>query len=204
MKRLNLKRRAATAARASALLEALPTYAPDPAVIDAYERSEFGHGWRDYDRDGEDARAEALIAFHLPGRRNRYQLVIDGGRVVSGRWRCRFTRDFIFDAGDLDIDHIVPLKEAWVSGASAWDDDRRARYSNGQGVRSNRRSWLLPVTASHNRAKGARRPDEWMPPLERHHLNYAALWIATKRQWSLGVTAAERAALRVALGKVEV
>ena len=201
--RINIARRTATAARASQHLAGLAVYEPDPSVIDAYERSKFGWGWADYDRDGENARAECLIAFHLPGRRNRYPLEMDGGRVVAGRWRCRFTRDFVFDAAGLDIDHIVPLKEAWISGAHRWSSDRRARYSSGYGVRSNRRSWLLPVTASVNRSKGARRPDEWMPPLDRYHLNYAALWIATKRQWRLGVTAAERAALEKALLKLE-
>ena len=202
MARLNLGRRRLTSRRFLEKLAELPVYEPDPAVVDAYERSEFGHGWRDYDRDGEGTRAEVLIDFHRPGPRNRYPLRMDGDRVAAGRWRCRFSRDWIFDAGELDIDHVVPLKDAWIAGAHAWDDDRRARYSNGQGVRSLRRSWLSPVTASLNRSKGARRPDEWMPPAERYHLNYAALWIATKRYWRLGVTAPERAALGAALGKI--
>ena len=205
MGKINIPRRTRMSERRLATLATLPVHHDDPpdGIEDAYERSAFGHGWRDYDRDGEDARAEVLIAFHRPGR-SKVEIVKDGDRVVSGRWRCRFSRDWYTDAGLLDIDHLVPLKAAWIAGAHAWDRDRCQRFANGQGVRSLRRGWLIPVDRSLNRSKGAKRPHEWMPPAERYHLNYAAEWIDTKSYWGLGVTAAERDALEAALLKIEV
>ena len=174
-------------------LAELPTRPPD-AVIPPYSRTAFGGGWDDLDADGQDERAEVLIAAHRPGR-GRIKLELDGDRVISGRWRCRFSGAWITDAGDMDVDHLIPLKDAWESGAHEWSPKRRRAYANGIGIISPQRHWLLPVTAKLNRAKGDKSPDEWMPPNTGYHVNYAADWILTKSYWSLSVTAEERAAL---------
>ena len=188
--------------RATALkrLATLEVVEHDPAVEDAYERKEFGHGWRDNDRDGQDERQETLIRYH-DGRKGAV-LVLEpsGDRVESGLWFCRFTGEWFMDPGDMDIDHFVPLKAAWLAGAHAWDRDRRMQYSNGYGIKSRkRRSWLIPVSASANRSKGARGPDEWLPSRTEYHVNYAATWIRTKSYWGLSVTAAESATLKTIL-----
>lgn len=191
------KARAKRAAVALRRLDALEVRDP-AATIPAYSRSEFGHGWSDEDGDGQDARAEVLIAAHRPGR-GKAPLVFASPRserVTEGRWRCRFSGEWVHAAAQLDIDHLVPLAEAWESGAHSWTGERRRRYANGVGVRSWRRSWLLPVRARLNRSKGAQRPDEWMPPNRRYRLNYAADWIATKSYWRLSVLASEAATLR--------
>ena len=186
------------AARASRIEVALRRLALLPIHVeshrDSYRRSEFGSGWRNTEAEGADARAETLIAWHRPGRAG-VELQKVGDRVVYGRWRCRFSGDWITIASDLDIDHLVPLAEAWESGAWEWDRDRRVRYANGVGIRTWRRGWLLPVTASLNRAKGARDPAEWLPPNERYRANYAADWIAAKTYWGMSVDSAEKAAL---------
>ena len=197
------RRRVRASEKGLRLLAALPDYTPDAAIADAYERRAFGSGWRDYDGDGEDARAEVLLAFHRGGRR-KVPIEMDGDRVVAGRWICRFSHEEVLAAGELDIDHLVPLREAWVSGAHAWERDRAARYANGQGVRSLRRGWLIPVLAGLNRSKGAKRPDEWMPPSERYHVHYAREWVEAKHYWKLAVLPSERDALIEALAKVEI
>ena len=196
------KRRVRKQSKALALLAELHDY--DPAVAwcnEDYERKAFGYGWKDYDKDGEDTRAEVLIAYHRPGRK-KVEVEFDGNRVVSGRWLCRWSGDTVTNARDLDIDHLVPLKEAWVSGACMWDKEKRERYANGQGIRTLRRGWLVPALAGLNRSKGARRPDEWMPPNEHHHLWYAAEWIEAKHYWKLGIQQTERDALIEALDKL--
>ena len=190
--------------KALKLLGQIPTYNAVKGLCDEeYERRNFGWGWKDFDGDGEDTRAEILIAFHRPGK-EKVPLVMDddGDRVVSGRWLCRWSEEWVTDAGDLDIDHLVPLKEAWVSGACQWDKEKRERYSNGQGIRTLRRGWLVPALSGLNRSKGAKRPDEWMPPNEHHHLWYAAEWIEAKHYWKLSIQATERVALFEALDKL--
>lgn len=181
-------------------LAKLPTVEHDPAIEAAYSRSSFSHGWKDNDGDGQDERQEALIRYHRGRKAVLVYETADERRVASGEWFCRFTGFVFTDPSDLDIDHFVPLKAAWLAGAHAWDKDRRSQYSNGYGIKSKkRRSWLIPVSASANRSKGAKGPDEWLPPREEYHLNYAATWIRTKTYWKLSVTAAERAALTAIL-----
>ena len=177
-------------------LNKLNVAAIDVTVDEAYERELFGAGWMDADGDGQDTRAEVLIRYHL---KNKAPLVFRSEqerRVESGHWKCRFTGEVFTDAGDLDIDHIVPLKNAWVSGANEWTLKRREQYSNGYGIKGRRqRSWLVPVCASANRSKGSRSPDEWMPENVNYQVRYAALWIRTKKHWGLSVTPAEKEAL---------
>lgn len=119
-----------------------------------YQRSQFGHGWDDWDGDCQDSRAEALIATSTTTVR-----FADAKRcqVVTGRWISPFTGNVIQNAGDIDIDHVVPLAWAWAHGASQWPRDRRKAFANDPVN-------LWPVEASLNRSKGARGPDEWMPP----------------------------------------
>ena len=163
-------------------------------IFPPYVRTEFSSGWQDLDGDGQNERAEILIATHRSGPGSvpiRYGSE-EEHRVTTGRWRCRFSGTWVTDATELDIDHLVPLAEAWESGAYAWTDDLRSRYANGVGLRSWNRSWLLPVLSGLNRAKGAKRPDEWLPPNSRYHLHYVCDWVKTKRYWGLSVAEKER------------
>ncbi|MFC4259716.1 HNH endonuclease family protein [Marinobacter lacisalsi] len=119
-----------------------------------YQRSHFGHGWSDQDDDCQDSRAEALIQTSTTTVR-----FADASRcrVVTGRWISPFTGKVIQNAAHIDIDHVVPLAWAWQHGASQWPRERREAFANDP-------SNLWPVEASLNRSKGARGPDEWMPP----------------------------------------
>ncbi|MDG5498932.1 HNH endonuclease family protein [Marinobacter sp. BGYM27] len=78
-------------------------------------------------------------------------------RVVAGRWISPFTGKVIHDASAIDIDHVVPLKWAWDHGAASWTQEKRERFANDQVN-------LWSVELSLNRQKGARGPDEWLPP----------------------------------------
>jgi len=51
--------------------------------------------------------------------------------------------DIIALSREADIDHIVPLKEAWEAGAHAWTADRRKEFANDL-----LRPQLLTVTVS--------------------------------------------------------
>ena len=176
-------------------LAALRVAEHDPAVDGSYERSEFGHGWDDVDSDGQNERAEILIRTHKGPESGLKFATTRERRVVSGKWFCRFTGETFTDAGRLDIDHLVPLKDAWLSGASTWTRERRERYANGVGIRTNHKTWLVPVSASANRSKSDDAPHEWLPPRREYWKRYAAAWVRTKHYWALSVTAAEKAKL---------
>ncbi|WP_273208843.1 HNH endonuclease family protein [Marinobacter subterrani] len=92
-----------------------------------YTRSAFGHGWDDADGDCQDSRAEALIATSTTTVRFAES---DRCRVVTGRWISPFTGKVIQNAGDIDIDHLLPLAWAWRHGAGQWTRAKRERFAN--------------------------------------------------------------------------
>ncbi|MET7316603.1 HNH endonuclease family protein [Streptomyces thermoviolaceus] len=85
------------------------------------------------------------------------------------------------DASKLDVDHVVPLEEAWSSGANTWDADRREAYANDLAAPRS----LVAVTASTNRSKGKKDPAEWLPPAPSALCTYLEDWTATKLRWNL-------------------
>lgn len=121
---------------------------------DSYDRSAFGHGWDDADGDCQNSRAEALIATSSTTVRFATDRKC---RVITGRWISPFTGKVIQNSSEIDIDHVVPLKWAWNRGAKGWAQAKRERFAND-------RVNLWPVELSLNRSKGARGPDEWLPP----------------------------------------
>lgn len=112
-------------------------------------------------------------------------------RVASGEWVGLFTGQTSTDPGDLDIDHIVPLKNAHDSGAWAWTESRKREYYNDLSNPEH----LIAVSASANRSKGARGPENWKPPDMTYWCQYATDWIGVKNRWELTETEAEAKAL---------
>jgi hypothetical protein len=92
-----------------------------------YKRSAFGHGWDDADGDCQDSRAEALIAQSTTKVRFADE---SRCRVVTGRWISPFTAKVIQNSGEIDIDHVVPLKWAWDHGAKTWSRAKREKFAN--------------------------------------------------------------------------
>jgi hypothetical protein len=86
---------------------------------------------------------------------------------------------------------MVPLAEAWDSGASAWSAQRREQYANDQGQEAS----LVAVTARSNRSKSDQDPAQWLPPAADAHCRYSAEWVATKLRWDLAADEGELAAL---------
>ncbi len=78
---------------------------------------------------------------------------------TSGRWYSPYDGATWTAASDLDIDHMVPLAEAWASGAWAWTTSRRQTYANDLGGPE-----LWAVTDNVNQSKSDKDPAEWQPP----------------------------------------
>ena len=114
---------------------------------------------------------------------------------TAGRWYSVYDATWVEDDSSVDIDHIVPLAEAWKSGANAWSTSRRQQFANDLTV-----SQLIAVTASSNRSKGDKDPAEWKPPNPSVHCIYAREWIWVKHTYSLSLQSAEKTALQQMLG----
>jgi hypothetical protein len=110
--------------------------------------------------------------------------------ITAGTWTSPYDGRTVTDPADLDIDHVVPLANAWRTGASDWSDAQRERFANDLD-----RPELLAVSATTNRAKGDQDPSQWRPPHRAYWCTYAQKWISVKSHWKLSVTAAEKAAL---------
>ncbi|EEY17021.1 secreted protein [Verticillium alfalfae VaMs.102] len=125
-------------------------------------------------------------------------LVRDGSGVstdsacqpTSGTWFSPYDGVTVTQSSSVDIDHMVPLANAWISGASTWTAARREAFANDL---SGPQLWA--VSASTNRSKGDRSPDLWSPPVTAFRCTYARSWIQVKSSYSLTITSAERTAL---------
>ena len=146
-----------------------------------YERSKF-RLWIDADGDCQDTRAEVLIS-------ESTTRLTGGCTIRTGRWFSYYDHLTFRRASDLDIDHLVPLAEAWDSGAKRWTPDTRERYAND--LRDRRT--LIAVSAHANRSKGDRDPSEWLPTYGK--CRYVRQWVAVKVRWSLKVNRAEKRTL---------
>ncbi|MPZ25526.1 MAG: DUF1524 domain-containing protein [Micromonosporaceae bacterium] len=109
---------------------------------------------------------------------------------VSGRWFSPYDGVTVHSASQVHIDHVVPLAEAWRSGADSWTTSRRRSFANDL-------QWpqLRAASASSNLSKGDRDPAEWKPRAG-YHCTYSKMWIRSKHVWGLTVNAAEKSALQ--------
>ena len=171
------------------------TAAPIPADIPDYDRGDWRH-WVDEDRDCQDARQEVLIAESLVNVTFETDREC---RVETGKWFGAFTGVYTGDPGDLDIDHLVPLKNAHLSGGWRWDADMREEYANYLGEEDH----LIAVTQGANRSKGAKGPEEWGPPDLDYWCQYATDWTEVKARWGLTMTKLEAEIVMDMLGTCE-
>ncbi len=109
-------------------------------------------------------------------------------KLTGGLWRSYYDGKTVTNQRALDIDHLVPLGEAWASGASKWTEEKRQRYANDLDAKRS----LVAVSLGPNRAKGDRDPAEWMPPAKPAACRYTADWLSTKLRWDLAVDRAEQ------------
>lgn len=152
-----------------------------------YSREAFEH-WIDEDSNGCDTRREVL--------RRSNQANGDGGRCGAewGRWFSVYDGKVTNDPSEFEIDHLIPLAEAWRSGADEWPDVKRMAFANDLHPYS-----LIAVSSESNREKGDKDPSQWLPPKKDFRCQYIARWIAVKFRWRLSIDPAEHRALDSAL-----
>ena len=150
-------------------------------VRTGYSRTLFTH-WIDADGDGCSTRNEVLDV--------ESETSVTCSNLSGGRWFSYYDRVSWTDSGRIDIDHMVPLAEAWDSGARNWTSTQRKNYANDLGdYRS-----LVGVTDSVNAAKGDQDPATWLPQYDR--CRYLREFVAVKIRWRLSVDSAEKTAMQ--------
>jgi hypothetical protein len=151
------------------------------ASMRGYSRDRFPH-WR-ATGDNCDVRDTVL-------KRDGTKVKVRGCNVTAGRWTSPFDGKVITDPALVDVDHMVPLANAWRSGAATWTDAKRGDFANDLDEPQ-----LNAVSAASNRSKGDQDPSTWKPKVTKSWCQYAEDWIAVKYHWKLRVTTAEKAAL---------
>lgn len=149
-------------------------------VRTGYDRDLFPH-WVDADGDGCSTRYEVLDV--------ESETSVTCSNLSGGRWFSYYDRVSWTDSGRIDIDHMVPLAEAWDSGARSWSTSQRQSYANDLGDFRT----LVGVTDSVNQAKGDQDPSSWMPQYDK--CRYLREWVAVKVRWRLTVDTSEKNAL---------
>jgi hypothetical protein len=141
--------------------------------LTGYNRSLFKL-WIDADKDGCDTRTEVLIEEAVVKPKIGKKCALTGGK-----WLSPYDGKTTTKASDLDIDHLVPLAEAWRSGAWAWSATKRQAFANDL----DDSNALIAVSLSLNRSKGDRDVSSWLPP--KGACTYVESWINVKVKWSL-------------------
>ena len=80
--------------------------------------------------------------------------------VYKAKWIDPFSGAQFKLANAIQVDHIVPLKAAYLSGAHAWNQNRRCRYANFMDDPTH----LLSVSGHENMSKGDAGPERYLPP----------------------------------------
>lgn len=148
-----------------------------------YSRERFPH-WSTVE-GACDTREAVLVE-----QGQRVRVDVDTCQPVTGTWTSPYDGAVWTEASDVDIDHVVPLAEAWRSGATGWTTAEREQFANDRW-----RPQILAVTDNVNQAKGDRDPAEWKPSLTSYWCTYASDWIEVKDAYRLTADAAEVAAL---------
>lgn len=166
----------------------------EPAQADSYDRTFFGNGWLDLDGTGCDTRMEVLVAW-----------MGDEDAKVSGE--CGITEGEFIDpysgflqryragpetGGEVHIDHVVALKDAWIKGAWQWDMAKAWQFANDPAN-------LLPTNAALNMDKSDLDAGSWLPPHDGFHCAFVVTQIQVKAAYELGVSATEKQAMQEVL-----
>ena len=157
----------------------------------AYDRNTAFGDWiveRDVDpKNCLSTRQKVLI------RTSQKEVTISGScKVKKGLWVDPYSGQTYNKATWVQIDHMVPLKNAWNSGAWKWSQAKRCHYANY--LKSDYH--LLPVHISENWDKKAGGPDRYLPPEPSYQCEYVKAFTKIKLLWGLDMSLEEAVAIQ--------
>jgi hypothetical protein len=158
---------------------------PEPG--EKYDRAKHFGSWLK-EGDCTDTRADILARdSSVPVKYGS-----SGCTVKVGRWDDPYSGQTITDASKMQIDHMVPLKNAYESGAWKWDHKHRCAYANFIANDFH----LLAVSGHENMSKGDSTPSEWMPDNKQYTCEYLKNWLSIKLIWGLIMNPEETAGIQ--------
>lgn len=183
------------------------TPSPDPSTLtvaqkgsmSGYSRAKFGAAWTDKaDVEGggngcgtrDDILRRDLTGVKISGKCTVESGTLSDpytGRVIS------FVRGKETSSA-VQIDHLVALGNAWVSGASQWDIKQATRIANDP-------LNLLAADGPANMGKGDKDAGDWLPANPVFQCSYTKYQVMVKNKYRLTVTAAEKAVMMRFAGK---
>lgn len=163
-----------------------------------YKRVEqFGEAWKDVNGNGCDTRNDILKrdlrGVTTAGRNNC--------RVTSGVFDDPYTGKTIYfkygkdTSSEVQIDHVVALHDAWMTGAQNLTRQEREALANDPDN-------LLAVDGPENQRKGDGLcfngkgcTGMYLPPNEKYRCEYAAKFTEVKSKYNLGLTEGQKETL---------
>ena len=167
------------------LLIIIPFFEVHVKLNERYNRKKWKH-WIDANRDCQNTRNEVLIRDSLLPVRFYSRKKC---RVKSGKWKCFYTNRIFTNPRLLDIDHVVPLAEAYRSGGYLWKGPKKKQFANDLSNKYH----LLAVYRRVNRAKRDKDPALWLP--DNNKCEYIKYWRAIKAKYQLSIDEKEKRAI---------
>ena len=162
-----------------------------------------GESWPDVDRNGCETRDD-ILARDLTNIVKRDECVVATGTLAdpyTGK-SIDFTKDIYTggkkvggDSMAVQIDHVVSLKSAWVSGAHSWTQEQRVAFANDPAN-------LIASDGPTNGSKNAKSASEWMPSdagNAAYNCTYATKYVDVLVKYDLTASTADLGALRKVL-----
>lgn len=168
-------------------------YRENPEVtVEAYDRIKHFGGWVKNKKSGDcfNTRNKVLV------RDNVGTIVLKESNkcsVATGEWIDAYSGRTMTDAqAEIQIDHMVPLKEAYISGAHKWTFKERCLYGNYLGYKNH----LVSASGEENNEKSAKTPEDYMPPKQEYKCEYLKDWLKIKSFWGLSLVPEEMKAIK--------
>ncbi|WP_413584713.1 HNH endonuclease family protein [Bdellovibrio sp. HCB274] len=155
-------------------------------VAQPYNRKNHFGGWIYPSHDNSCLNTRGLVLV----RDSKVDVTMNssGCSVTRGEWAEPYTGRTVTEASEIQIDHFVPLKNAYVSGAHKWNFSKRCLYANFMGNDFQ----LLSTDGPENMKKSDNTPERYMPPNRAYACQYLQQWLKVKLIWDLGLTPPEK------------
>ncbi|MER5998560.1 HNH endonuclease family protein [Nonomuraea sp. NPDC052116] len=156
-----------------------------------FDRDKFGPAWSDVDHNGCDTRNDILKRDLVD---EKFKAGTHDCIVLSGTLHDPYSGKTInFKRGQdtstaVQIDHVIPLSDAWQKGAQQWAADKRKEFANDP-------LNLMAVDGPLNGQKSDSDAATWLPPVKSYRCTYIARQIDVKTKYAVWVTSAEKDAM---------